>query len=523
MIARHRLSTGLVLLALLLSALAAGLALAAPGMQTSGQNLPTPTLFPAENTPYTLEVVGGAPQTYTFTYADQDAFTLGDTTVTSEYPLGMTFTLAPTSTGGGISDVTLHVTFVHGILTRFSAAWNAEKGAWIARPWDTGGQPPWTSFDFYWRVRDASGAYIDTPAHHMDYFDPTNSWFRTESDYLILYWRGFGEDNPDAIAQKMADVTAGTEPRKIGGFGRQLSYKPLAVIFPDRDAISGMYASGVSDTFAAGFTSSDLGMSVQVLRSNEYAPDQENCVWATKPEDWTMERRINTIYGVTTHEVGHLYQFDVLGGALGPTWFSEGQADYFSSTPGNYDERLRYLATLQDIPSLQTDIGTRLNQADGCYALGYDVGVSFVNWLLDTYGGLPFHLQLAEKMRLGESVFKAVEDLTGQPFLDVENAWRAYLGYRPITAADLDPALALQPYEDPLIKVGDSVTLPATPAMVNLGEAPKPKSLMSGTCFANTAVKVLAMGQLDGVAYFQVDCMGMVGWVTRDVLVGPQP
>jgi hypothetical protein len=35
-------------------------------------------------------------------------------------------------------------------------------------------------------------------------------------------------------------------------------------------------------------------------------------------------------------------------------------------------------------------------------------------------------------------------------------------------------------------------------------------------------VTILAMGQKDDVAYFQVDCMGQQGWMTRDQLIPPE-
>ena len=498
-----------------------GLALAGPGAQ-GGSLLPTPTLPDIENAPYTLSEVGGAPHTLTFSYPDQDGFTLGETTVTSEYPLGMTFTLTPESANGAIQDVILFIWFPHETGTRVTASWDAERGQWVARPWDTGGRPPWTAFDFYWRVRDVTGASVDTERHSMEYFDPQKQWFRTEDDYVIVYWRGFGEDDPDAIGQKMANYMGSIQDRRVQGFGTAISYKPIAVIFPDRDALSGMYGANVSNNRVAGFTSSDLGMSVQVLRSNEIPPGQENCIYATQPDQWTMERRINTIYQVTGHETTHLYQYDILGGALGFEWWFEGQAEWFSSTSRNYDERLRNLAALQDLPSLRTPVGSDLNQADGCYALSYYVGPSFINFLLANYGGLDLHRAIAEKMHYGTSVFDAIEELTGKPFFDIENEWRTYLGYRALTPADLDPSLALQPYEDSMLAVGDTVTLPGTPPLVPLQEDPKPRSLSSGQCFASMPVKILKMGQLDGIAYFQVDCMGMQGWVTRDALVGPQ-
>ncbi len=496
---------------------------AAPGLQ-EGQNLPTPTLIPVTDVPYTLEVVGGKPETLTFTYENQDGFTFGETTVTSEYPLGMTFTLEVESETSEIAEVILFIRFVHDSGTRAEATYDQARGVWVARLWEAGGRPAWSAFDFHWRVRDAEGNFVDTEKYPMDYFDPEHEWFRSESDYLVLYWRDFGEDIADEIAQKMANTMAALHQRRVEGFGADLSYKPIAVIYPDRAALSAMYGSGVSNTRAAGFTSSELGMSVQVLRSTEIPPGQDECVWATPPEEWTMERRINTIYSVTGHELTHLTQFEVMGGMMGFLWFSEGQAEWFTSAPGQYDRRLRHLATLQDLPSLQINYGAQLNEADGCYALPYDMGPSFINFLVMNYGGIEFHRQMVEKMRgEGKSVYQAVEDLTGKPFLEVENEWRTYLGFRPLTPADLDPALALLPYEDSVIAVGDTITLPAMPPIVQLGESPIPRPPISGACFANTPVEVLRMGQAeDGTAYFEIDCMGMTGWVTRDALVGPQ-
>lgn len=498
-------------------------ALAAPGGQDDDLNLPTPTPVPVEQTPYMLTVVGGVAETLTFDHGELDGFTLGETTASTEYPRGMVFTINPTSATGEIQDVILFIRFVHGSGNRVVAEWDDGAGAWVAHPWQTGeGQPAWTYFEFYWRVRDTSGASVDTEPIAIDYADPTREWFRMESDLVVLYWYGFGEDDPDAIAQRMADSMAATQERREQGFGRALSYKPVAVVYPSDEALAEIYGSGVSNDRVAGFTSSDLGMSVQVLRGTELVPGNENCIYALQPDEWTMERRIETVYSTTTHEVVHLYQYDILGGPLGPLWWTEGQPEWHSIAPGLYDRRLRHLGTLQDIPSLSTSVGSNLTQADGCYALAYDVGPSFINYLVTYYGGIDTHRQIAELMRTGPTVYKAVEQVTGKPFFDIENEWRAYLGLEPLTLADVDPAAALEPFEDNLIAVGDTITLPASPMMSPLAEKPGPKSLSGGQCFANTPVTVLNMGMLDGVPYYQIDCMGMTGWVTRDQLVGPQ-
>jgi hypothetical protein len=371
-------------------------------------------------------------------------------------------------------------------------------------------------------VRNAADHFVDTETFYADYWDPNNTWFRVESDHYIMYWRGFHDDDPDTFATHMTEVIDGTVPRWIEGFGRELSYKPIAVIYPDPYALAEIRAGGEANARIAGFTSSQLGISVQSVGLPEIPPGNENCIWSTQPEDRTLEWRIDYMYTTTPHEFTHLYQYDVMGSPKGYLWVSEGQPEWFANGLGNGDEVLRHLATLQNIPSLTTDIGWRLPEEDGCTGLAYQVGASFYNYLLANYGGTAAHTQIVETFYNNGSLYDAVEAITGRPFLEIENEWRAYLNFPPIDPADLDPSLALQPYEDSLLAIGDTITLPAVPAMSMIYQDPKPNALASGSCWANSQVTILAMGQLDGVAYFQVDCMGQKGWMTRDQLVGAE-
>lgn len=514
---RMALAAGLVAAALVLAIWAVFPVGAAPGAQS---NLPTPTPAPIEDAPYVLTVVGGEPLTQTFPGLEQDGITVGETTADHQYPRGIEFSLTAESENGPIQDVILFIEFLHGERTRVVAEWDSQREVWLAHPWDTGeGRPAWTNFKFFWRVRDASDVFIETEPVEMDYYDPTKTWFRSESDYLVLYWTGFGEDEADTIAQTMANAMASTHQRRVDGFGAALSYKPITVIYPDRDTLAEIYGSGVTNDRAAGFTSSELGMSVQILRDASLVRGNEECIWALQPEDWTMERRINTIYHVSTHEITHLWQYDVQAGPRGYLWVSEGQAEWFGYAPGEYDQRLRTLATLQDIPPLETDISSAMTQADGCYALAYDVGPSFLNFLMANYGGLETHRKVAELMRQDHSIYEAVEQVTGKPFLEIENEWRIYLGYRPLTVADIDPSAALEPLVDPLYDVGDVVTLPTTPPVSLIFEHPGPNQIAKGQCFAGMQVTIKRGGSLDGMDYYEVDCMGQIGWMGRDQLV----
>lgn len=488
---------------MLCAALALLIGIAALGVPTlaapDGPNLPTPTPFPVENVEYSLSVVGGQPETFTFADPDQGGFTFGSTTVTSQYPRGMTFTLRPASSQGAIRTVTLLARYDNGSGTRAAATWDADQQAWIARLWDTGGIPAWVHFAAFWRVTDASGASAETGSHNLDYADPTRQWFRAESDHTILYWFGLSEDDPDRLARAVLEAVEATQPRRVDGFGRPLSYLPVSVVYGSREAIREMYGSG---TTTRGFASYEIGMSVLSTGS---AP---------------LDDLIDWLRFTVTHEIVHLYQFDVIGGMLGPMWWVEGQANWFSLSPGLYDDRLRRLGALQKLPTLTGEISLDTVQADGLPDLGYDMGASFINWLLTHYGGMPTHREIVARMAGGANLYEAVEQVTGQTFFDLQNEWRAYLGLPPFAPADLNPAAALEPVPDPLFAVGDRLTLPDTPAIFKLGQDPQPDTLLSGSCFAGTQVKVLALGRSSGVDYYQIDCMGMVGWVTGDQIAG---
>jgi hypothetical protein len=518
-----RLSFGLCLLAITLVAAVSLVftALAAPPVQ-DGLDLPTPTMPPVENVAYTLERVGGSAEPWTFTHEPVEGFTFGETVATSFYPAGMTFTTTVESGNGEITNVLF--VFRQGAQagTRAEAVWDSAQSLWVASPWADGGQPAWTEGQFFWRVTDAAGNTVETAPQRVAYYDSANQWFRMESDHIIMYWYGFAEDDPDTFARTMAEIMASLYPRWVEGFGRYLSYKPLAIVYPSTEAYGGMYLSGIMDPTRAGTTEGGSGLTTQTLRHAGLVQGNENCVWALKPEEWTMERRIATLYNTIPHEVTHLVQFDVMGQPRGLEWWTEGQAEYFSGQPGLYDRRLRHLATLQNIADLHNPIGSSLTQADGCYALAYDVGPSFINFLLTNYGGLETHRQIIDLQISNVILFDAIEQVTGKPFMEIENEWRTYLGFPALALADVDPAAALEPYEDSLIKVGDTVTLPAMPSISMMYQDPKPNALISGSCFGNAQVEILAMGQLDGIAYFKVDCMGQIGWMTRDSLVAPE-
>jgi hypothetical protein len=513
------LSVGLLTLVTITAISLAFPALAAPPAQSD--ILPTPTVFPIDNVEYTFMSYGGTDEPQIFTHAPVDGFTFTDTVVKTLYPAGMTFSVGVTSEHGEIETVQWILRREDVFGTRASAEWDAEQQQWVAHPWADGGQAAGTEGYFHWQVTDSAGNMVETEPQFVIYWDPENVWYRVESDYIVMHWYGIGDD-PEAFGRGMAEYMAALHPRFVAGFGRGLSYKPLALIYPDRESYATRFIGGIIRANQGGVTVPGEGLTTQRLRAAPIGPTVSECLWSKPADFWTLERRIQEVYSTVAHEVTHLYQGDVLGGTRGPTWWSEGQAEWFSNgTPDYADERLHNLSSLQEMPTLQGEVGYQTNEADGCFRLAYDAGASFVNWLLANYGGIDTHHKIAELQYNNVGLYDAIEEATGKPFIEIENEWRAYHGFRAITPAELDPSLALQTYDDPMIAVDAEITLPAVPAMSMLTKDPTPNAEVIGSCWANTKIKILQIGQLDEVVYVRVDCMGQVGWMTRDQIIAP--
>lgn len=497
--------------------------LAGPPAQDTGI-FPTPTPVPIDEPEYELTVVGGEETTFVFpAYTDDETgVSLSETTIIPQYPRGMIFEVR-IDAALDIQAVTLNLRYDGNSGLRGNAEYDEERDVWSTHLWATGdGQPPWVHFRAFWRVTTVDNVTTTSPdMEDIDYYDPTREWYRVETPHIVVYWFGSGDIDPDSIARDIAIAMAATEPRRIAGFGRALTYKPRGVLFPTREAFAEMYGNGITNSNVGGFTSSDLGTTVNLFSppAEDWYERQAQCIYLTSSVDNPppLERRLqNAIYGTIPHEVTHLYQFEN-GGAVGGVWWSEGQAEFFTYGAGSFENRLVNLAELDpDIWQLQ-EAPVQNFEADGCYALAYDMGPSFISFLFNRYGGIEAHLEIVELYSTGTvSVPEAIEQVTGKAFFDLENEWRIAIGFAPLDIADVDPASALEPAPDAPFQAGDTATVAGfTP--VGLLEAPG-SLLTNAPCFGGTEVDILRVGTLNGTDYYEVDCQGVVGWLTIEAL-----
>lgn len=412
-----------LVLILLVGIVAIGLVLPAWAQphQQNGSDFATPTPNPVNVDEVVVEIVGGQYETVTYDGEITNGFVVGETTATSNYPNGVTF-IVRLEGEADISGVTLLVRYPHGSGTRAVAEPTDNDFEWQAILYDRPGQPPWQEFEFHWSINDADGDFIETEPQHFIYNDPTREWFKAETPLLRLYWFGY----PEEFGQIAMEGMYAVRERHEVGFGGGLSFVPIAVLFADVESFAEFRAGG-TDAAArlAGFTSNDLGMTVQrfIERGNS-----SSCPTRVAPADQTIEWLYNTTVTTITHEVTHLYQYDF--NVSGPTWFTEGGATWFSLNPDRgRQEGLRDRDADEDLPTLQgTGPGYRIERApNGCNALAYWMGTSFYNFMYGTYGLEAigeWHDLLSSNTRMDDALIQ----VTGKNLLELEQDWRVYLG-----------------------------------------------------------------------------------------------
>jgi hypothetical protein len=471
---------------------------------------------------YTYTIVGGQDEPQT--YADQtvDGFTFTHFTYRSLYPAGLEFKVTITPPPGvEINQVKLFYTFSTGKGGRVNAEPGENPGEWIAVPYSAHGLPPWHEVDAYWGVRTQDGQSIDTEPVHAVYYDMTREWYRAESQDVIVYWYGM----PTDLGRYVLDGMAQNRNKYEQGFGILLPFQPLAIVFPPGNDWN-IWRSGAIDDTAYGVSGTvipEAASTIQRVRIFSETPKTKDCIWYDEA-DSSVEGQMQFAAAVVSHEVAHTYQAEV--GVAGPLWWLEGQAAFYEAyLMYSYHDRLRTLAELRggDLPTLQGDGpgGASSIEADGCIKLAYDMGASFMYWLVDTYGGMDTYRAVVAQMEQNVSVAEALEIATGKPFLELENEWRAFLGLGPVPPEVLDPALALSDPVEPFFAPGEEVVLPAAPFSQPIYNAPTEKSIADGACFANTVITILRAGHDGTLNWYEVDCMGMVGWMNQGQLPPP--
>jgi hypothetical protein len=418
--------------------------------------IPTPTPYPVDEVYYKLDTIGGDASPQIFPGQEVDGVTFGETTVETEFPSRLTFR-ATISADREIDRMNMLITYRNGAERALAARWGEETQAWTAI-WSLGKQfPAWAEFEFRWCADTASGT-VCSESQPLTLVDPNQVWNRVTTDYAILYWYGFGEDQREDIARQFTRAVTTTHQRLIEGFGRDISYKPVYVIYPDGEASQQSLSWGLDAGVFAGTVS--LGMTVMVLAPAQTPQTAEafagfffaDCPLLSGGE-WPMEYRLRySTEGVTTYQLSADFQVSILSRSVstdpfswdnvnhGPWFWWYGQGRWFTSNSywdWAYEERVHEVAAEYGIKPLQQMLYNDYVGPDGCPGFLEDVGASFINWLVFNYS-IETHRQIVELMIPTEDVPRgmpfedAIQQATGKSFAELENEWRAYLELPPL-------------------------------------------------------------------------------------------
>ena len=378
-------------------------------------NAMTPFASAGHAAPVPVTDDDGAPQPQP--YVQNDAgWTIDDATFLSQYPVGFTFSVQATSSGGPI--VSASVEWVHRAhregqsrrIRRQQAEIDPATGAitavWQASQGDA--VPPWVEVRYIWKLRDEAGNQFETETMIVEYEDRARSWIRTETPDVIVFSTGLSEEFNQTVIEAMESL----EKKYVAGWGGPLPYRPRVILFSDREDFDEwrIFAFDTS-TFGyivGGFSSPVWGGTVQVVTGD---PDF-------------------LAYGIVPHEIEHMYQQEFLDKrtSFTPGWFTEGDAVFYETHPRRFENVSFYVAqrvSEHAIPALLDGEGPRIGGDDALE--GYYLGYTFMQWIDDNWG-ITKHKELMDLLATDMPFVEALEQALGMSKVEIESAWRRSIG-----------------------------------------------------------------------------------------------
>jgi hypothetical protein len=417
--------------------------------------IPTPTsaFDPRQGIEYVLTTAGGDDTPQVFPGQEVNGVTFGETTVETEFPNNLYFYATIESDTRQIERVDLLIRYNNGAeLAAQPILWDDEAESWRATWMLVRQIPAWAEVEFRWVVRDAAGERVFTEPQPITLVDPNQVWNRVENDYAILYWYGFGGDQREDIARQFTRAVTTTHARLIDGFGRDISYKPINIIYPNEEAAKEVLGWTTLETGLFN-NSASLGLAAIILTPPDMAEKYADCPLFPSG-DWPEEYRLRSnIESDTMWSFVDYFPADILRTSSpvmtnmgwdsvnhGPIFWLWGQSRWFIYTSFGdwpYEEHAHQLAAEYGIDPLRQMGQSDYIGPDGCPGYLDEMGASFINWLVFTYG-IETHRQIVELMIPTEDVPRgmpfedAIQQATGKPFDELENEWRAYLELPPL-------------------------------------------------------------------------------------------
>jgi hypothetical protein len=260
-------------------------------------------------------------------------------------------------------------------------------------------QIPWQEFETWWVFTDDYGRIYRTESAKNEYTDKKHAWKKTVTKRGILFTYSQSTANVNTLSVALDKSVNDLE--KL--YGYKLLYTPRIVVYNTTDDFKD-WAPSIGETGGfIGLASGKWGGAVVAVYDSIRF----------------------TGYSIIKHELAHLFQFQSLTEAI-PQWFIEGTARYTEDFPEVDNEALvRRVLKQYPPPSLQSSIQS-VSPDRKFYGWYYFVGMSFVKYLITTYGTESYavlHTALAK----GADLNKALIASTGKSLAELDKEWAAWI------------------------------------------------------------------------------------------------
>lgn len=336
----------------------------------------------------------------------QSSIDVLSSTTKAEFPQRLTFNLSARSSAN-ILDVRLQykvdrASFADVTSESFVEFIPAPKidVSWI---WDmkkSGGLPPGTTIDYWWKIRDANGNETVTPSKQIKFEDTRYSWQNLRQGKITIYW--YREDV--SFAQELMTASQQAMSRLLVNAESYLNRPIKIYIYDDAQGLRGAMINPQEWTGGVAFTEYStlaIGISPRTL-------------------DWGKR----AISHELTHLVVHQMILNPYSGL--PTWLDEGLAMFAEG-----EITAEYVTILKKAVAEDNLISVRsLSSPFSAYAnesyLAYGESASLVSYLISTYGQ-PKMIELLNTFKQGSTYDDALRKVYGFDMDGLNARWRGYI------------------------------------------------------------------------------------------------
>lgn len=346
--------------------------------------------------------------------------------------------------------------------------------------WDmrqSGSEPPGARIWWQWRITDTDGGETITDRKEIVWLDSEHPWESLTKDKITFHWYDGGQ----SFGSSMLDSAMGSLTRIEQLIDMQPDKNVDLYIYGNYDDMrdSILYEPG----WTGGMSYGDYSVIILGI-----APGQE---------DWGR--------GALAHELMHSIvdrnTFSCLGNI--PAWLHEGLAMVSEGELGAVGKNELQTAIEDDSIFPLRSLGGGFSEDQNQAVLAYDQSFSVIDFLL--HQGDPSQMKaLLEKLRDGNTIDDALQDVYGYDVGGLEVAWRESVGAQPLAEEELAPT-GIPTYVPTLQPLSND---PAQAAQVQPGaRTPTPSPGPTQRASAAQSVSILPWGVIIPIVCICLLCL----------------